>query len=49
MEPICNLILDNLKSRHELDTLHELTERSILARLHVLDNPQELEAEQKVL
>lgn len=39
MEPICNLNLDNLQSRHEL------TERSILERLHVLDDLPELDKE----
>ena len=47
MEPICNL---NLDDRRELDTLHalddlesrhELKERSILERLHILDDLKE--------
>lgn len=35
MEPLCNLNLEDLERRHDR---HELAERSILARLHVLDD-----------
>lgn len=44
MEPICNLNLDDLDTLHALDDLesrHELTERSILERLHILDDLKE--------
>ena len=42
MEPICNLNLEDLERRHDR---HELEERSILARLRVLNDLAELAAE----
>jgi len=46
MEPLCNLNLEDLERRHDR---HELAERSILARLHVLDDLKEHAAEREAL
>lgn len=48
MEPICNIDLDDLDTLHTLDELesrHDLTERSNLERLHVLDDLKEMDKE----
>lgn len=53
MEPICNIDLDDLDTLHALDELeslkdrHDLTERSNLERLHVLDDLTKLDSEKK--